>query len=418
MKASRITANTRSPYRLRTMLWALASLSLFSSMAAETDTITYDELARFSSTEQKLHPKAPTLLSLVIRQYGRRDSYPISEINSARSSSQSETPADANYTPPTQVKPRPIEGWDVVTHALLHPKLRHDYTDVLPAEDPSQQNLSTGKFSDLSGATFSYAWDGKAHTDTWSAEAALIVPMIWSGNLDYGLKPIYYGIVPSVSLNRVTTNGDSKNDMDSLIYRAGVFAQWLLAGSPGQAFHARLNFRGSFTYATDTRGDLQLPAGEFDFEPQVFGGPTSSLGYIGEILYDPNRPYNDPKRVTIGYQLRAWLHGEYGSVQRESEQVALGRNDFFRLGPTAQLRLLFPTFFQGLTLSAEYHYLPTLSGPGGHDSLFKAGAELTIVDHSQTSGPRLTLTANYADGGMDLTKEDVKTFTAGLGVLF
>lgn len=405
--------------------WAFAVVGIFAALnlsvllAAGAESITYKELADFSATGQKLHPGEPSILDLVVRKYGRHVSYTIMQVNSSASrSSQPEEPADTGYSPPIQVEPRPLEGWDVVIHALAHPKLRHDHTDVLSPEDPSQTSVTAGKFSDLTGATFSYAWDGKAHTDTWSVQAAFLVPIIWSGNLSYGLKPVYYGFVPSVSLDRTTTNGDPKDETDSLIYRAGVFGQWLLAGKPGHGFHARLNFRGSFTYATDTHGDLQLPAGEFDVEPQMFSSPAWSLGYIGEILYDAKRDYDDPKRVTAGYQLRAWLHGEYGSVQHQSAQVTLGREDFSRLGPVAQLRLFFPTVFRGLTMSAEYHYLPTLSGPGSPDWLFKAGAELTILDRSDESGPRVSLKADYINGGLDITKDEVNTLTVGLGVLF
>jgi len=63
--------------------------------------------------------------------------------------------------------------------------------------------------------------------------------MIWARNLEYGWKPIYYGFVPSISLYKVDTNGDPKNEVDSLIYRAGLFGQWLVAGGPGSDFHAR-----------------------------------------------------------------------------------------------------------------------------------------------------------------------------------
>jgi hypothetical protein len=395
------------------------SLCLPGTLEAADDFLSYEELAQFSAIHQKLHPDAKSALQEVVEKFGRRSRYaltlvrPILDLRSPGTK-----PGGDSYSPPTEVQARPREGWDVVGHALTHPLLRHDYTDVLAAEDPSQRGLTAGKFSDLTGATFSYAWDGKAHTDTWAAHAALIVPMIWSGNLNYGLSPIYYGFVPSISIDRITTNGDPQSETDSLVFRAGVFGQWLLAGKPGQGFHARLNVRGSFSYATDTRGDLQLPAGEFDAEPQLFFDPAWSLGYVGEILYDANRKYDDPKRITAGYQLRAWLHGEYGTVMRDSTRNPLGRDDFFRLGPTIQLRLFFPTFCQGLTLSAEYHYLPDLRGPSGRDWLFKTGAELTLLNRSDESGPRLSLKADYVKGGLDLTKNGVDTFTLGLGILF
>jgi len=174
-------------------------------------------------------------------------------------------------------------------------------------------------------------------------------------------------------VQRSTQTAIPKNEVDSLIYRAGLFGQWLVAGGPGSDFHARLNLTGDFTYATDTHYDLSLPAGEFNLEPQIFSSPSLVLGYLGEIVYDDQRPYDDPKRVVVGYQLRTWLHGEYGTISTLSEQVPPPANDFARIGPVVQLQLQFPTFLEGLILRVEYHFLPTLSGREGHDSLLKAG---------------------------------------------
>ena len=390
---------------------------LYPADAKNTESISYEELERFSATQQKLDPNADPLLPKVIAKFGHRPEYLISEIKSVTGSPSTTAAKPAEgYKPPTALKPRPRGGFEPITYALAHPRLRQDSTDVLPAEDPSQQDLKPGEFSDLNGASFSYAYDGNAHTDTWSAQAALIVPMIWARNLEYGWKPIYYGFVPSISLYKVDTNGDPKNEVDSLIYRAGLFGQWLVAGGAGSDFHARLNLTGDFTYATDTHYDLSLPAGEFNLEPQIFSSPSLVLGYLGEIVYDDQRPYDDPKRVVVGYQLRTWLHGEYGTIQHSSEQVPPPANDFARIGPVVQLQLLFPTFLEGLILRVEYHFLPTLSGREGHDSLLKAGADLAIF--KDKSGARISLKAAYTKGGLDLTKQDVETFTLGLGVLY
>src|SRR6266496_1658169 len=293
-----------SSSRSRVVLGLLTCLCLTSPLhAKDAESISYQELEQFSATQQKLNPNQEPLFAKVLTKYGHRAVYSLDEIRSVsaptNTAASSAKPAE-EYKPPTALKPRPREGFEPITYALKHPRLRQNSTDVLPAEDPSQQDLKAGKFSDLNGATFSYAYDGKARTDTWSVQAALILPMVWAGSLEYGWKPVYYGLVPSVSLYKVDTNADSKNEVDSLIYRAGVFGQWLVAGGPGSDFHARLNLTGAFTYATDTHFDLSLPAGEFNLEPQIFCNPSVVLGYLGEIVYDDKRPYDDPKRVVVG----------------------------------------------------------------------------------------------------------------------
>ena len=429
------------------------------SLRASADTnskITYEELKTLSGIQLKLHPQERPLIERVVAKYGKQSTYTASQIDPLMAGSepaQAEAglaapphlkprpartemepaaqahlkprPAQAEVEPaaPMQLKPRPAQGWDVITHAVTHPKLRQNYTDVLPGEDPSQQDLAAGKFDDLNGASLSYTRDSKADTDTWSAKAALIMPMVWDGNLAYGFKPVFYGIVPSVSLDRVDTNGDPKDATDLLTYRAGAFAQWLVAGGRGEKLHARLNARGSFTYVTDTQNDLQLPAGEFDVEPQIFYGPNWALGYlfnpfVGEqSAIDPNLAH---------FQVRAWMHGEYGTVESSSKQVGLARDRFFRVGPILALKIevpKFPVIGKQFSLNVEYHYLPTLSGSGDHDSLLKIGGELTLIDgkegkEGKEGGPRITLKADYTKGGLDLTKQDVDTFTLGLGVLF
>jgi hypothetical protein len=405
--------------KLTSVLLTYALLCLAECFAADASDsrITYDELKTLSDIQLKLHPDRPPLLDKIVTAYGKHSSYTAQQIEGSSTVVQPAEPVSAEPTSPIRLKPHPTpQGLEVITHAILHPKLRQDYTDVLPGEDPSQQNLAAGKFDDLNGASLSYTWDGKAHTNTWSAEAALITPMVWEGkNLVYGPMPIFYGLVPSVSLNRVETNGVTSTD--SLTYRAGVFAQWLLAGSPGQKFHARLNVRGSFTYETDTQNNLRLPAGEFDVEPQMFCGPNWALGYlfnpfVGEqAAIDPNQAH---------FQVRTWLHGEYGKVDRSSEQVMVAHSTFFRVGPVLQLKFdvpKLPVLNKPLTFNLEYHYVPTLSGPGGHDTLLKTNAEFALMA-AEDGEPRVTLKASYTSGGLDLTKQNVETFTLGLGVLF
>lgn len=400
--------------RLRLRLRFVAMLCLTPlSFSQAADDVSFADVTKLSEEQHRLDPTHfPTPDSLrhnVVAAHGRRPTYSLTQLISAvavQADPHQETRPPAAATPTITPKPRPTTGWVPVLVGLAHPKLRQTYHDILPAEDPSQESIGSGTFSDLKGASFSYTWDGKSHTDTWSAQASLLFPMVWSSALEYGkVQPAWYGIIPSVSLYKVDTNGDAANKVDSLVFRSGLFAQWLLTGEPRKSFHARLNAQGSFAYATDTHGDLGLPAGEIDLEPQIFWNPRWSIGYIGELIPDSSaEPSPEGKRPMIfGYQLSLRLHGEYGTVQETSSQVR-SAGDFLRIGPAAELQLQFPEFGKGLVLSSEYHYLPTISGLDGRNSLFRAGAELAILDKTAQNGPRLSLKLDYVDGGLDLTK--------------
>ena|ERR1039458_912563 len=92
---------------------------------------------------------------------------------------------------------------------------------------------------------------------------------------------------------------------------------------------------------------------------------------------------------------------------------------FLRIGPTAELRVNFPTlvFRHGLGLSGQYSYLPALSGTTAHASLLNLAAALTLMENSSTH-QKISLTGAYTRGGLDLTKQDLNIFTLVLSVLF
>ena len=398
------------------LLWAFA-FGAIPSQASPPETLTREQVKQYCSVLKVLHSLKDDPFLLCIKKYGEKSFYTKPEIESLTIGTESPVTAAAKEPEEGRIKlkERPPEGWAVVRDAFKHLKIRQDYTDVLYEEDPSQAEQGK-KFDDLSGATLSFARDLKADTDTWAAQAALILPMIWTGNLVPGLKPIAYGFVPSISLHRVTTDGDPADEVDSLIYRAGIYGRWLLPSERGGA-HTALNLRGAFSYATDTRHELEIPAAEFDFEPQVFVSPEVSLGYVGEIFYDPKADYEDRKRIYLGYQLRAWLHGEYGRVNEAGASgSSIPDEEFFRAGPVVQLRIFAPHVLEGLTLSGEYHYTPAITGPSGNDTLFEASVQLAIYEDKEKH--QISLKGTYTKGGLDLTKQDVRTFLIGLGVTF
>jgi hypothetical protein len=299
------------------------------------------------------------------------------------------------------------------------PAIRHDWTDVLLNEDESQQDNAAKKIDDLVGATFSYAHNGKAHSDTWNTIGALIFPWVWDGIVEPGLVPDHIGLAPSVSVNRVSTNGDPSGEVDQLYYRMGAFIEWY-ALLPGLT---DMQLRGAGVYGTDTGNQARMPGFEVELEPRFLF--TNSLGHecLYKIGYQNTLIHKEPLKEDasdqslLDYQVRVWMHMEGGDIQDVGKAFAAVTESFFRIGPTVQLRLNAPTVWKGASFTALYSYLPSLSGLKGHDSLLRLDWTLTLVTDT-TLHEKISLNANYTRGGLNFTKQDVDTFTLGLSVLF
>jgi hypothetical protein len=327
------------------------------------------------------------------------------------------------------------------------PLIRHDWSDVLATEDESQQ--SAKKTDDLVGATLSYAHDGKAKTDTWTTVGALIFPWVYDPIASGGLVPDHIVVAPSVSVNRVSTNGAPAGEVDQLFYRLGIFFNWdwnkeSWAGAifgPGQ-----LELRAAGVYATDTECNAQMPGHEIDLEPHFRfnngqgtdqrGMPYEcpfKIGFTNTIVRKAALLDDLSDQSLVDYQLRGWLHMEGGDIQDVGKTWVAVAGSFFRLGPSVQFRLNLnrplPFVFKGFSFTALYSYLPdiersksnslTVTGSGQHDSILKLDATLAILaDKTTNPNRKISLNANYTNGGLNFTKQDVDTFTLGLSVLF
>ena len=319
-----------------------------------------------------------------------------------------------------------LTGWDVVTHRLTNPLIRQSYTDVLSTEDPSQAQ----SVNNISGALFSYTHDGKTNKDVWSTQAALILPFVWQNGLDVGWEPIAAGFIPSASLDKITGNSVASKNVDSLIFRSGLYGLWLVAGesprtgsipedynSPknSEPLHAQISVLGSFTYGTDTNFDLSLPGGDLNVEPQIYFSKFVGLGY----QVDRHGDVTNAKDVDFAYQLRGWLHAEGGVLEHEGLNETTPEGDFFRVGPEAQLKLMFPKILaKGLTLQAEIHYLAPLTGTKGRNPYyFTTSAELGLwkdVENNRQVGFKVS----YEDGSLDYTKQNVDDFKFSISLSF
>jgi hypothetical protein len=298
-------------------------------------------------------------------------------------------------------------------------KIRESYADTLTSEDPTVQLEGKDQpqsAKDLKGASFSYQHDFKADIDTWAAKGALIFPFLGRSNATPHLgDPLVfttYGVIPSVSFDREVNGADKSKDVDSLIFRAGFFAKMMSGG-----FLRAQTFRIFGTYGTDFELKSETPAVEFEWEPVLFFGKRLGTGSTHSLL--EKRISDDELKTTLAYQLRAYLHGEYGRTVDAGGMTGVPEQDFFRIGPRLELTLD-PLFSDRVTASMSYEYLADVVGTTLHRHHFKASAEYRITTEEDAKKnpylPIFGIKATYEDGGLDLTKEEVRTLLVGLAI--
>jgi hypothetical protein len=161
-----------------------------------------------------------------------------------------------------------------------------------------------------------------------------------------------------------------------------------------------------------------------DLEPR-WNIPFLRLGYTQAWIQ--KQPTKDPQGagpiddVILATKLRLWLHTEGGDVQDNGSSWDPVKGSFFRIGPTAQFQITMPRaiFGKALSLTALYSYLAAISGSDAHHSFLTISATYDLYKSDYpTENRKISLTAQYQKGGLNFTKEDVDTFTLGLGVLF
>lgn len=300
--------------------------------------------------------------------------------------------------------------------------VRRDWRDVLFDEDASQQNTGKKALGDLEGALFSYTRDGNADSDTWSAHGAVILPYTreWLTGSSFALRR--FALAPSVTYDRVTTNGDPAVEVDSLFYRVGLYMDFYGQHLPDD--HARpivgygLQVRAAGVYVTDQDHRAGLRGFEADFEPRFHVGEPG-LGYR-TILWRKIPARADGSDISIlEAQLRAWLHMEGGDIQDTGPAWTPVAESFFRLGPTVQFQLSMPALpgDRALSLTVLYSYLAAVSGPSDHPSYFRATLGYDLFRNVELNH-KVSLSASYEQGGLNFSKQEVDTFTIGLGILF
>jgi hypothetical protein len=290
--------------------------------------------------------------------------------------------------------------------------IRRSYSDVTSEDDPSVASPADSR-DKARPAQFSYTRDYLTDSNEWSAVAAIIRQFkLYSNPQDPNNAPHRDHIVleavnfvPSISLDRETNSKDHTKDVDSLIFRAGMFSEF--SGGPLRL----MDFRAYASYATNTHINGGIIAGEVEWEPT-----TSIPG--NQAFYNLIAP-EGPKERTIrqnavlAFRWRGYLHSEFGG-QNGAAFEQKGANDFVRVGPMVEFTLD-PLFSQHLTASVTYGYLEGISGSPANSHHLVANLGL-ILDNLETR--HWTLNASYEDGESPLVAEPVKQFVLSLGVKY
>jgi hypothetical protein len=370
-------------------------------------------------------PKNKATMEALDQKFGVQPWYLATELREVEKNGAADVPpmVDRPLTPvaaKAEAEAKASKMQSVFLDGFKRPLIRHDWTDVLLNEDESQpDNNSAKKVGDLVGATFSYARNFLGRTDTWNTVGAVILPWVWDGIVEPGLIPDHIGLAPSVSVNRISTNGTPTGQVDQLFYRVGTFIEWYKI-VPGLT---DLQLRGAGIYGTDTGNQAEMPGFEVDLEPRfLFNNSLGhecvyKIGYRNTLIHKEPLNEDGSDQSLLDYQLRLWVHMEGGDIQDVGKAFASVPGSFFRVGPTIQLRANAPTMWKGLSFTGLYSYLPSISGPGGHESLLQL--DLTLALYSDpVLNQKVSLNANYTRGGLNFTKQEVDSFTLGLSVLF
>lgn len=307
-------------------------------------------------------------------------------------------------------------------------RIRRSYADLLSLEWGGDfSGEQTRLLKDVKGALFSYTNDAQTDSDSWTAQAAVIWPLIFkTGVTSSGQFCVpLFGLMPSFTVNRFTTNRIPKNaidaakikdlETDEMVFRLGSFAE--LDFTPNLFAVVRANGR----WKTDTGTRSREPGIELEFEPlwQSTQFPSLGLGFLGVPKWAQKAGFNEApeeykKHCWFAYQARLRGRFMWGSV--EDDGTGKDGPEYARAGVTAELHIE-PLIFEKLSMSFSGSYIPALTGNIAQDKYLEAGLGYTIYE--EKNGTKISLEGKYIFGAQDnFGKKEQDQYTVALAVLY
>ncbi len=249
-----------------------------------------------------------------------------------------------------------------------------------------------------SPALFSFARSYADGESAWSAVGTLMgikkVADYPIADEDGGLSAIY--LIPSLSFNKIDTNGNAAKEVDSLIFRFGTEAVFL--GDQKAAF-----VRANPTFATDTDFRSLVGGFEFQFEPYV----------NGSVIGSAQSHFNGG----LQYLLRPMLNVEAGCVFDAGRKANLQDHEdnfFTRVGPQLHLDMWSDIpWLERFSLTLSYSHLEALGNGVESGGFFDSSLSYRLDKEGN-----IMLTTKYQHGEVPFIQDSVDTITVGLGVKF
>lgn len=247
-------------------------------------------------------------------------------------------------------------------------------------------------------ALFSFARNYEDASSTWQAVGALMgrkrIRHYQDAASDGGLSAVY--LIPSLTFNKLDTNGDPAKEADSLVFRLGGEAVFL--GENKAAF-----VRANPTLGTDTNFRSLLGGFEVQVEP-VFNNTI-----IGSA-----QSHFDGK---LQYRLRPLLNLETGLVFDAGRKANLQNHEddwFTRVGPQLHLDMWSDVpWLERFSLTMSYSHYEALGNGLESGGFFDSSLSIRLDDDGNIS-----LTTKYQHGEVPFIKDSVDILSVGLGFKF
>ena len=311
-------------------------------------------------------------------------------------------------------------------------RIRRTYADLLAIEGGNLGDFAPGQtklLKDIKGALVSYTNDFRTDSDSWTTQAAVILPLVFKTGVtprEEFSVPLF-GFMPSFTVNRFTTNRIPKDatdlakikaaEVDEMLFRAGSFAQLDFTSN----FFAIARANG--VWKTDTGMRTAEPGIELEFEPlwQSEQIPSLGLGFLAIPEWAKKRPAfddNDPKtykHAWLGYQARLRTRFIWGSV--EDDGTGKKGPEYSRAGLTTELNFQ-PFLLEQLTATISASYLPAISGTIDRDDYVSLGLGYTLFEDVDANR-KVSLELQYVRGAQDNRGQKIQNqVTVSVGILY